>query len=68
MNPLGVLTARDVMEPGDGDGQIDASAKVGEVMERLGEGGPLSVVEGGTVLGRVSHASVLAKLVNPRGA
>ena len=67
MNPLGVLTARDVMEPGEGEGQIDAATKVGEVMERLGQGGPLSVVDDGAVLGRVSQSSVLARLVDPRG-
>lgn len=68
MNPLGVLTARDVMEPGEGEGQIEAGTKVGEVMERLGQGGPLSVVEDGAVIGRITQSSVLAKLVNPRGS
>lgn len=68
MNPLGVLTARDVMEPGEGEGQIEAGTKVGEVMERLGQGAPLSVVEDGAVIGRITQSSVLAKLVNPRGS
>ncbi|MAM62686.1 choline ABC transporter ATP-binding protein [Maritimibacter sp. UBA3975] len=68
MNPLGVLTARDVMEPGSGEGEIDAGTKVQEVMERLGQGGPLSVVENGAPIGRVSSASVMAKLIDPRSA
>jgi glycine betaine/proline transport system ATP-binding protein len=68
MNPLGVLTARDVMEPGAGSavGEIDAATKVHDVMIRLGEGGPLSVVEDGKPVGIVSSDSVMAKLVDPR--
>jgi glycine betaine/proline transport system ATP-binding protein len=65
MNPLGVLRARDVMEPGpaDADQAIDAETPVAEVMERLRAApGALAVTEDARPLGRVTEASVLARL------
>jgi glycine betaine/proline transport system ATP-binding protein len=67
MNPLGVLTARDVMEPGEAEGEIAADTKVQEVMSRLATTDALTVTEGGTPIGRVTHESVVARLINPRG-
>jgi glycine betaine/proline transport system ATP-binding protein len=67
MNPLGVLTARDVMEPGEAEGEIAADTKVQEVMSRLATTDALTVTEDGTPIGRVTHESVVARLINPRG-
>ena len=64
MNPLGVLTARDVMEEGAAEGEAVApETPVREVMERL-RAAPALPVRGG---GRVSQGSVLARLLDPRG-
>ncbi len=67
MNPLGVLTARDVMEPAEGAAEgegasIDAEATVREVMAALETAPALPVAEDGRIIGRVSRASVLQGL------
>lgn len=71
MNPLGVLTARDVMakgQPGTGRA-IDAETPVKTVMEMLRDGATdLTVTEGGTPIGAIRSADVISKLLNPRGA
>ena len=69
MNPLSVLTARDVMVPGllpatlpEGRG-LAADLSVKEVMARLLQAeGPLPVVEGGQRIGAVTREAVLARL------
>ncbi|WP_136440014.1 choline ABC transporter ATP-binding protein [Pacificoceanicola onchidii] len=61
MNPLGVLTAFDVMEPGEGRESVDAETPIRDLLPRLKDG-PLSVVQGGAVRGRVSAQSILARL------
>jgi len=62
MNPLGVLTARDVMVAGAGDGPaVDAETPVQEIMQRL-NGEALQVTENGQTIGQVTQASVLARL------
>ena len=65
MNPLGVLRVRDVMAaPGSGTTPIDADAPVTEAIAALKRGeGPLSVTEGGRVIGSVSDRDVVAALV-----
>lgn len=71
MNPLGVLTARDVMAKGQtGTGRaIDAETPVKTVMEMLRDGATdLTVTEGGTPIGAIRSADVISKLLNPRGA
>ncbi len=70
MNPLGVLTARDVMEAVDGvtGDEIAAGATVKEVMERLAKAPVLTVMEGGKPLGQVSKDGVIAKLIDPRNS
>ncbi|WP_298495046.1 choline ABC transporter ATP-binding protein [uncultured Maritimibacter sp.] len=71
MNPLGVLTAEDVMVPAMGatTGEIAASTKVREVMAVLKSAtGPLAVMKDGAVIGQVSSESVLTALGDPRGA
>jgi glycine betaine/proline transport system ATP-binding protein len=71
MNPLGVLTACDVMARGQiGTGPaIDAETPVRRVMELLRDGATdLTVTEGGTPIGAIGSADVIARLINPRGA
>jgi glycine betaine/proline transport system ATP-binding protein len=71
MNPLGVLTARDVMEPGEpGEGAraLGAETPVKDIMQMMAEGaGEMAIVENGQTLGRVRSAGLMAKLINPRG-
>ncbi|MDU8926609.1 choline ABC transporter ATP-binding protein [Alisedimentitalea sp. MJ-SS2] len=70
MNPLGVLCARDVMEPVEGtpDISVGPDTDIREVMEKVGHSGaPVGIVdEGGTLVGQVSKDRVLAKLLDPR--
>ncbi len=71
MNPLGVLSARDVLQPATGavpDVTVGPDETVREVMQRLG--GPVTaigVVEDGTLLGRITADTILAKLLDPTG-
>ena len=70
MNPLMVLTARDVMVAGpSGAGQaVDAETPVKQVMELLRDGaGELAVTESGHGIGAIHAAEVMARLINPRG-
>jgi glycine betaine/proline transport system ATP-binding protein len=70
MNPLGVLTARDVMETDPGEmpaPEVDAETPVAEVIGRVtGPDRALSVTEQGRPIGRLTRASILARLV-PKG-
>jgi glycine betaine/proline transport system ATP-binding protein len=72
MNPLAVLTARDVMRAPSPDATgepVDADLPVRAVMARLDTAaGPLAVVEAGRVIGAVEPRSVMARLLDPRGA
>lgn len=66
MNPLTVLTARDVMQAGQAaEGQgLPADLPVKEVMARLLQASaPLPVIEGGTCIGVVSREAVMTRLV-----
>jgi glycine betaine/proline transport system ATP-binding protein len=69
MNPLMVLTARDVMGPGDGgDRAVDAETPVKAVMEMLrGGAGPVAVTEHGARIGTIRAEDVLTRLLDPRG-
>lgn len=63
MNPLGVLTARDVMTNGSGDGvKIDAELPIRQIIAQLQTDKVLTVVENGTPIGQVTEASVLTRL------
>ncbi len=63
MNPLGVLTARDVMVAGPATGpQVDAETPVKAIIDALQSTQTLSVTENGQTLGRITHDSVLARL------
>jgi glycine betaine/proline transport system ATP-binding protein len=70
MNPLSVLTARDVMTAGISHAgkPVDAECPVKEVMEFLRDGIPeLSVTDGGKPIGTIRGADVMGRLINPRG-
>jgi glycine betaine/proline transport system ATP-binding protein len=68
MNPLGVLTARDVMVQGDGSGpEVGPQTPVKTVMEALRTGAEtLVVAEGGKRLGVIRAADVMGRLLDPR--
>ncbi|SNT71848.1 choline ABC transporter ATP-binding protein [Paracoccus seriniphilus] len=64
MNPLGVLTAADVAQPGEAEGTpVPADMPVRDVMGLLADQRALPV-EGG---GRITRDAVLARLIDPRG-
>jgi glycine betaine/proline transport system ATP-binding protein len=70
MNPLGVLCARDVMEPAEGAPEITvpADATIQAVMEAAqGHDAAVGVVEDGALLGQITRNRILAKLLDPRG-
>ncbi|MEO1909631.1 MAG: choline ABC transporter ATP-binding protein [Paracoccus sp. (in: a-proteobacteria)] len=64
MNPLGVLTAEDVAEEGDAEGEpVPRDMPVKMVMNRLSEDSAVPVMGGG----RITRKAVLARLIDPRG-
>jgi glycine betaine/proline transport system ATP-binding protein len=70
MNPLGVLCARDVMEPTTGTPAVTVppDASIQTVMEKVqGHDAPLGVALNGEILGQISRDGILAKLLDPRG-
>ncbi|MDJ0626673.1 MAG: choline ABC transporter ATP-binding protein [Rhodobacter sp.] len=70
MNPLGVLCARDVMEPATDrpDITVPPETTIHDVMERVAAtGNPVGVVEDGALLGQITKDTVLAKILDPRG-
>ena len=70
MNPLSVLTAADVMEPGPGGAgpQVAPDTPVKAVMEMLARGAAeVTVAEGGRPLGVIRPGRVLSRLIAPRG-
>lgn len=71
MNPLGVLTARDVMQAGVSSAQtvVDVDTPVKQVMAMLINGvTEVAVTESGKPIGLIRSEVVMAKLINPRGA
>ena len=63
MNPLGVLTARDVMTPGATAGPlVDVETPVRDLIDQLQADKVLGVSDQGRPVGQVTHASVLARL------
>ncbi|SFR65188.1 choline ABC transporter ATP-binding protein [Litoreibacter janthinus] len=69
MNPLGVLCARDMVEPVEGTPKatIDADTDVTAIMDQMADTPVLGVTRDGKLIGQVTRDTVLAKLVNPRG-
>jgi glycine betaine/proline transport system ATP-binding protein len=69
MNPLGVLTARDVMEQGEttATDAVDAELPVKQVMALLSRGATeIAVTQNGQKIGLVRAGSLMARLINPR--
>ncbi|WP_342078861.1 choline ABC transporter ATP-binding protein [Yoonia sp. SS1-5] len=65
MNPLGVLTAHDVMIPGQTDGPaIDVNTPVQDIIEQI-ETTPLQVTDNGAPVGQITQSSLLARLAPP---
>lgn len=63
MNPLGVLTARDVMVAGTADApKIDVETPVRDILHQMQETDVLQVVEQDKAIGIVSRASVLNRI------
>ena len=71
MNPLGVLTARDVMEHGEASAEarpLAAETPIRDIMTMMSEGvTELVVQENGRNLGLIRTAGLMAKLIDPRG-
>ncbi|MCE8006188.1 choline ABC transporter ATP-binding protein [Aestuariivita sp.] len=70
MNPLGVLCARDLMEPltDRATGAVGPDATIQEVMEAcVATSGPVRVVTDGTAVGQITYDDVLTRLLDPRG-
>lgn len=70
MNPLGVLTARDVMQSGSSSASqaVDVDTPVKQVMSMLVNGiTELAVTQAGSPIGLIRSEVVMAKLINPRG-
>ncbi|MFN4159971.1 MAG: choline ABC transporter ATP-binding protein [Gemmobacter sp.] len=69
MNPLSVLTAGDVMEPGGGTGpEVGRETPVREVMGLIRDGAAeVVVVQGGSAVGVIRPGRVMARLIDPRG-
>lgn len=68
MNPLTVLTARDVMEPGHSAAEaVEAETPVKEIMARMRDGATeLSVTEAGQPIGVLRVAGVMGRLIDPQ--
>lgn len=69
MNPLGVLSASDVMEPATEPPQHSVPADMGveNVMRKLLQtDSPLGVEDGGALVGQVTKSGVIARILDPR--
>jgi len=70
MNPLGVLCARNLVEPCDGPTPsiaVDADKDIQHVMMEVGDTDePIGVIEDGKIIGQISKDRILAKILNPR--
>lgn len=70
MNPLGVLCARDVMEPVTADHAITVQpdTDIRDVMRQIGaQSTVVGVAENGALIGQITKDRILAKLLDPRG-
>lgn len=69
MNPLSVLTARDVMVPGETASAhaVEAETPVREIMAAMRDGAAeIAVVEDGARVGVLRAGAVMGRLINPR--
>jgi glycine betaine/proline transport system ATP-binding protein len=71
MNPLGVLTARDVMRPGNAPGavmSVAAETPVRRVMELIRDGhAAIAVMDGKATVGLIRPDGLIGRLLNPQG-
>ena len=70
MNPLSVLTARDVMQSGASTAalELDAETPVIRIMEAMRDGATeIAVTDHGSRIGTLTAAHVMGRLVDPRG-
>ncbi len=70
MNPLSVLTARDVMQPGESAAAetVDAETPVKEIMAMLRDGAEeLAVTDAQARIGVIRAAHLLGRLIDPQG-
>ncbi|MCK0137778.1 choline ABC transporter ATP-binding protein [Aliiroseovarius sp. F47248L] len=69
MNPLGVLTARDVMTDEDSTAptSVDVRDRVAKVMTALDGQAEVCVTERGKPVGRITSDDVMKRLLDPRG-
>ena len=70
MNPLSVLTARDVMQAGSSSAtaELDAETPVIRIMELIRDGATeIAVTDNGARIGTLTAAHVMGRLVDPRG-
>ncbi len=70
MNPLGVLTAEDAMQPATGrhSGTVASDMTIQSVMAEVTRSEtPLGVLRDGALVGEVTRDTVLARLLNPTG-
>jgi glycine betaine/proline transport system ATP-binding protein len=68
MNPLGVLTARDVMEPltQQATGEIEASEKLAALLPHFqSRDAPVKVLQNGAAVGQVTKTALLQRLLAP---
>ncbi|MCK0142192.1 choline ABC transporter ATP-binding protein [Aliiroseovarius sp. F20344] len=68
MNPLGVLTARDVMTTGSSASTttVDVTDRVDVVMKALAGQDEINVIEAGQSVGRITADDVMSRLLDPR--
>lgn len=69
MNPLGVLTARDVMtdDACSSSHHVDVQDRMAKVMTALDGKTELAVTEAGKQVGRITSDDVMRRLLDPRG-
>lgn len=70
MNPLSVLTARDVMVPGmtQAAQSVEAETPVREIMAAMRDGaGEIAVTENGVAIGVLRAGALMGRLIDPRG-
>lgn len=70
MNPLGVLCARDIIEPAKDSPAVTVApdTDIREVMQIIGDTGmPVGVTDNDVLIGQITKERILAKLLDPRG-
>jgi glycine betaine/proline transport system ATP-binding protein len=70
MNPLGVLTARDAMQPASGTHAttIEASETIQSAMASVTSSlAPVGVLDNGAIIGEVTRDTVITRLLDPTG-